>query len=309
VALGLPAARAAASDESGAFCTGTASLVLAACRAETVDDARIAQANCVNVSDPEARAECGADARAALAEARTECAAQYQARREVCGLLGEARYDPDFTPANFVSPDDIGAGVAPNPYFPLIAGTQWIYQGGDETITVKVTDKTKLIEGVTCRVVNDVVKKNGVVIEDTDDWYAQDVTGAVWYCGEIARDFELFAGDVPADPELVDIGGSWKTGREGAKPGFIMLAQPTVGMAYRQEMLLGDAEDVAEVVDISASENVPAAACNGNCLVTRDFSALEPDAKEHKFYAPGVGLILEVDDEGNRTELIGFTTP
>jgi hypothetical protein len=42
---------------------------------------------------------------------------------------------------------------------------------------------------------------------------------------------------------------------------------------------------------------------------TLDFSPLEPDAIEHKFYAPDVGLILEVDPEtGERLELVSIGT-
>jgi hypothetical protein len=186
---------------------------------------------------------------------------------------------------------------------------QWVLEGGDEVITDTVTDETKLIEGVTCRVVRDVVEEDGVLIELTDDWYAQDLAGNVWYCGELARNFESFEGDAPEDPELVDIEGSFKVGRDGAKPGILMLANPQVGVAYRQEVALGDAEDVAEVTSITGTEAVPAASCDGDCVVTRDFTPLEPGGDEMKYYAPGVGLILEVDAEGNRVELTGLVTP
>jgi hypothetical protein len=291
------------------FCTDTANTMLTACRAETEDDFSVAMAQCLNVSDGGARTQCETEADTQREEAQEECDEQLSARLEVCGLVGEERYDPDFTPANFVNPDEIGGAVTPNPYFPLIPGTRWVYQGGEETITVIVTDKTKLIEGVTCRVVNDVVEQDGAIIEDTDDWYAQDLTGNIWYCGEIAKNFETFEGDAPEDAELVDIEGSFKVGRDGAKAGMIMLADPQVGNAYRQEAALGNAEDVAEVISITGNESVPAASCNNTCLVTRDFTPLEPGVNENKHYARGIGAILEVDAEGNRTELIEFTTP
>ena len=136
-----------------------------------------------------------------------------------------------------------------NPYFPLKVGNRWVYEGGDETITVEVLRATKLIEGVTCIVVNDLVEEDGVKIEDTDDWYAQrEDTRDVWYVGEIVKNFETFDGDRPDEPELVDIDGSWKTGRDGAKPGILIEANPEPGNAYRQEISLGEAEDVAEVL-------------------------------------------------------------
>ena len=104
--------------------------------------------------------------------------------------------------------------------------------------------------------VNDVVEEDDDAIEDTDDWYAQDMDGNVWYCGEIAKNFETFEGDDPEDPELVDIEGSWKAGRDYAKPGILMLAAPMVGDVYRQEVSWGDAEDVAEVISTTGSATV-----------------------------------------------------
>ncbi len=291
------------------FCTDTANTMRRACRADVEDDFQVAMAQCINVSDTEERQQCRADARAERDETREVCDEQLTARLDVCALVGEERYDPDFDPANFVDPNEIGSTVTPNPFFPLIPGTRWVYEGGDETITVVVTEKTKLIEGVRCRVVNDVVEEDGEVIEDTDDWYAQDLTGNVWYCGELARDFEFFDGDDPEEAELVDIEGSFKAGRDGAKPGILILATPEVGSVYRQEVALGDAEDVAQVLSLTGTESVPAASCNNDCLVTRDFTPLEPGVNENKYYVRGIGLILEVDDEGNRTELVRLTTP
>jgi hypothetical protein len=81
-------------------------------------------------------------------------------------------------------------------------------RGGDETITVEVLAKTKLIERVTCIVVHDRVEKDGQPVEDTDDWFAQRKEGTVVYCGESSRNFETFEGDNPAEAELVDVDGS-----------------------------------------------------------------------------------------------------
>jgi hypothetical protein len=185
-----------------------------------------------------------------------------------------------------------------------------VYEGGDETVTVSVTEKTKLIEGVTCLVVNDLVEEDGAPVEDTDDWYAQDLDGNVWYCGEIARNFEVFEGDNPEEAELVDIEGSWKAGRDGAQPGIVMLASPQAGDVYRQEVALGEAEDAARVISTTGSASVPAASCDSDCVLTRDFTPLEPDARERKFYAPGVGLIVERDlVSGDRVELVEFSAP
>jgi len=308
VGLGLSGGSVCAGGNQPAFCSQTADAALKACRAEVTDDYWIATANCINITNRTKRRACSNNAHEELEDGKAQCKSQWQARLKVCDLVGEKRFDPAFGPGKFVNPAKIGRTVEPNPYFPLVRGTRWVYKGGDETITVTVTDKTKLIRGVTCRVVHDVVREDGKVIEDTEDWYAQDKDGNVWYFGEVSQEFETFEGDNPEEPELVSIDGSWKAGREGAKPGILVLARPRVGGGYREEVSLGEAEDVAEIISITGNESVPAASCHNKCLVTRNFTALEPGANERKYYAPGVGLILEVAGR-NRVELVKFSKP
>jgi hypothetical protein len=134
--------------------------------------------------------------------------------------LGAARHYPDFGPADFVEPTQIGSGTSSNPYLPLIPGSQWLYAGGDERVTV--TGRTKLIEGVTCIIVNDVVEVQGQGVEDPDDWFAQDASGNIWYCGEAVQDFATLPGNNPPAPERSAIDGSFKGGRDHAKPGLIV---------------------------------------------------------------------------------------
>lgn len=294
------------------WCSRTARKALNACHSELEDDLWIAIGNCIYVADVDERRECKDEARSEAEEAAEECEDQYDARLELCGDLGEDRYDPDFDPADF---ETVFTNL--NPYLPLAVGNQWVFEGGDETITVEVLDKTKLIEGVTCVVVNDLVEEDGEKIEDTDDWYGQASNGDVHYCGEIALNFETFVGDDPEEPELVDIEGSWKAGREFARPGVLAFAAPQVGTVFRQEYALGEAEDVAEILSIDygfgsdpeldefVPEDLADLLCDNDCVVTRDFTPLEPGAEERKYWAPGVGLFLEVDPEtGETTQLV-----
>ncbi|MBW1768844.1 MAG: hypothetical protein JRJ65_17575 [Deltaproteobacteria bacterium] len=297
------------------LCTQTSYAAFRACKNETRDDYWIAIGNCNNLSDPDERAECKREAWGELRSARGDCRDQFDARQDICDELGQGPYDPVINPDDFVDPDDIGGDVvAANLYTPLIPGTVWVYEGeteeGTETITVTVTGETKEIEypeesGLifTCRVVRDVVKLDGEVIEDTDDWYAQDTGGNVWYFGEISQEFE--------DGELVGIEGSWKSGVDGAKPGIIMKADPQEGDYYRQEFFLGDAEDMGEVVSRDVeSVTVPFGTYENDVLKTKDFTPIEPDVLEYKFYAPGVGMVLEENPEDDeRVELINMTTP
>jgi hypothetical protein len=202
-------------------------------------------------------------------------------------------------PSSFVS-------VIDNPFFPLIPGTTFLYRGesdeGVETNTVEVTHDTKVIEGITATVVHDRVYLDGVLIEDTFDWYAQDVQGNVWYLGEDSCEIE---GGVCVSAE-----GSWEAGVNGAEPGIIMWANPAAlkGKAYQQEFLEGEAEDLAKVLGLDATVSVPYGEFSG-VLKTIEWSPLEPGVREQKFYYPGVGLLLELQPKGGqvRMELISIS--
>ncbi|TFG86032.1 MAG: hypothetical protein E4H19_06990 [Chromatiales bacterium] len=295
LALGSPLAGWAEAGSN--TCTTTATAAFSACLFEVMDDYQIGTAKCKNTADADERYDCLRDIRSMPREGRQECGEQRVARLDLCADIGQAPYDPPFLPSMFVNPADIGGSVAPNPFLPIVAGTTRIYEGGDETVTVTVTGDIKVVSGVPCAVVRDIVEENGEVIEDTVDWFAQDLMGNVWYCGEAVQDFE--------DGELVSLDGSFKAGIDGAKPGILMKAAPMIGDVYRQEFDLGNAEDAAEVLSLTGSAMTPATSCAGTCLITKDFSPLEPDAFEHKYYAPGIGMILEVKPEtGERLELV-----
>jgi hypothetical protein len=310
-ALTLVAASAAYAGKGprhGHFCSDTARTAAAACNSATRDDFKTALATCNNLSDASARADCVDTAKSDRDDAQQTCRDQLKGRLDVCDLVGEDRYDPDFSPAAFDA--DPRNPSHPNPYFPLAVGDHWEYSSDSgETDVVEVQDKTKNIEGVHCIVSHDrVLDSDGNLSEDTNDWFAHAQTGDVFYCGEETAQYETFAGDDPPEPELVGVEGEFKAGRDGAKPGVVFPGTPTVGVTHRQEFLIGDAEDVSTVLsttysfghDADLDQNVPAdlanALCsNGDCVVTKDFSALEPDVTEHKYLAHGIGVFLEVE--------------
>ena len=290
-------ARAFDDDDDGA-CTLTVQAAYTACQSEVEDNYWIARGKCNNLSNRMARTRCVKDAGTARRNQRRDCAVFRDRRQQdFCQTMGEAPYDPQINPANFVDPARIGTTVAPNPYFLLLPGREMVYREGNEEIRVMVTNETRVIAGVTTRVVHDEVKVDGETIEDTIDWYAQDVQGNVWYFGEITEKLE--------DGILVNIDGSWTTGVNGDKPGFAMKRFPIPGETYRQEFSLNNAEDGAKVLTLTGSATVPAASCNGNCLITKDFSPIIPDLLENKYFAPGVGFILEVKPlTGERLQLV-----
>lgn len=311
-----PALAKGKGDPGPRTCSDTAGLQARACRAEARDDLYVAKAVCLQVEEGE-RAGCLAVAREEHREARALCREQREAREAACAELGEQRYDPDFDPARFDA--DPRSPSAPNPWFPLAVGAQWQYAGEDETVLVEVTGETRLVDGVRCLVVRDRVEAAEGVVEDTDDWFALGRDGSVAYCGEISQNFETTAGDDPPVPELVDVEGSWKAGRDGALAGTQFLAVPAPGAVYRQEWAPGDAEDLARVLatgwrfgadpalDAFVPEALATLLCGGgDCVVTGEWTPLEPDAFERKYYAPGIGLFLEVTPEdGSVVQLVG----
>jgi len=298
---------ALAEGARGQFCSDSARTLYAACKAGVVDDALVGKAICINVSDAAERAAC-LDALGDQREEATQlCRDQRDTRFAACAQLGESRYDPDFSPGLF---DDPTNPTKPNPYFPLAIGDRWQYSAGSELNTVEIVNETKLIAGVRCLVARDLVFRNGDLAEATDDWYVPAKSGAVWYFGEEVKDFESFDGDVPRRPELVSIDGSFKAGRDGDKPGIIFLASPKPGDVYVEESSLANAEDVTEILsttyafgdDPMLDDLVPQALarllCNGDCVVTKNFSLLEPGIFARKYYAPGIGVFLEVEPDG-----------
>lgn len=204
----------------------------------------------------------------------------------------DTTYDPVVDPASFVAAVD-------NPLYPLVPGTRYDYQNGAEHVTTIVTTDRKVVLGVTCTVVHDTSMVNGQLVEDTYDWFAQDRDGNVWYMGEDTS--QLSNGSV------VGHDGSWEGGVAGAKPGIVMPAVRRIMQPYRQEYRPCEAEDQGEVLAVDASVTVPAGSFTG-CVLTKDFSELEPDVVENKYYCPGVGLALTIDlSNGEREELIGKT--
>jgi hypothetical protein len=195
---------------------------------------------------------------------------------------GASSYEPNLDPANFTTTID-------NPYFPLPVGRTLVYRGVKDGQTqedrVTVTDQTKTVaEGITARVVTDVATHNGALLEKTSDWYAQDTQGNVWYVGEDTAQY------LPNGK--VDTSGSWEAGVRDGEPGLIMKANPQIPDAYRQELLSGQAEDTAWVVDRGGSVTVPYGTLK-NALTTLEATQLEPGAYDQKVYAPGIGVARE----------------
>jgi hypothetical protein len=182
-------------------------------------------------------------------------------------------------PENFISEIN-------NPFFPLTSGSTFTYKGqsatGLERTLLEVLSDTRSVMGITCTVVRDRVYLNDVLIEDTHDWYAQDKDGNVWYFGE---DVDNYIGGV-----LDNHYGSWEAGVDGAEPGVVMLGNPVIGLQYRQEHYIGQAEDQGQVISDNEPITVIAGSFSG-CLKIKETNPLDPNFLEYKYYARGVGFV------------------
>jgi hypothetical protein len=199
-----------------------------------------------------------------------------------------------------IDPSQFSAEID-HPFWPMAVGTVWVYREGEQRVEVTVTDRTRAVMGVETRVVHDLVTENGVPVEDTFDWYAQDDEGNLWYFGEDTTEFE--------DGEPVGHAGAWEAGVDGALPGIVLPAEPEVGMTYREEYYAGEAEDEAKVLSLDAAASVPYGDFT-DALQTEDTTRLEPGLVEQKFYARDVGPVLAVAVKGEtgREELVTHTT-
>jgi hypothetical protein len=191
-------------------------------------------------------------------------------------------YHPTIDPANFVRTID-------NRYLPYAPGMRIRFKGVRGTTPQVdqevVLHRTVTILGVTCRVVRDTVSERSRAVERTDDFYAQDRQGNVWYMGEDS--FERNKAG-----HFVKASDSWRGGVNGGNPGIIMPADPKPGDAYRQEYYPpGQALDEARVLRLDAKRTVPFGSFR-HVLVTSEFSPAEPQT-ERKYYARGVGEIAE----------------
>ncbi len=195
-----------------------------------------------------------------------------------------------------LDPADFSTNID-NPYWPMSPGNKWFYSetdtvGGREKVVVEVTGKTKMIaNGIEARVIRDTVTENGIPVEITDDWYAQDKAGNIWYLGEYVTNYK--------NGKVVDHSGSFEAGVDGAQPGIAMPANPEPGMTYRQEYYKGEAEDKGAVVTVGDEQvQVPFGFFDKGVLMTRDLVPTEPKVQELKFYVPDVGPVLSVHTDG-----------
>lgn len=280
-------------------CSTHARLMRRACEADRTDDYLVHLADCYYVTSEAEQGACRSEARAEREEKGEECTEVFEARLEVCQLVGEQRFDLEFDPLEIVDPNEIGISIAPNPYWPLTAGHTSVILGDEEIAIVAVTDEVIEVGGLPCRVVRDLVfevdtDERGAVeyeaIEVTQDWYAQHINGDTIYCGENTYEIE--------DGLIDNTDGSFANGTERARAGFLVRAVPVIGAGDRQEMASDEAEDYVRYESLAAAPSKAeggdsgAFPCNNSCLKTFEVNPHDPGEAEHKYYIPDTGFVL-----------------
>lgn len=156
--------------------------------------------------------------------------------------------------------------------------------GRPTVLTITVLHETKVIDGVTTRVVEEREVSEGHVTEISKNYYAiSKRTNDVFYFGEDSSSYK--------NGKVTGKEGSWLAGANGAKYGLMIPGTPLLGSRYQQEDARGVAMDRAEIVALDKELESPAGTFR-HCLKTLETSGIEA-GKEYKLYAPGVGLVKD----------------
>jgi hypothetical protein len=200
---------------------------------------------------------------------------------------------PEFDAAHFAAPKA-------NPYFPLVQGVSHTLQGtrvDDPSVVehgvVTVFGPGPEILGVATTTVLDEAFEGGILVERTFDYYAADNLGNIWYFGEDVTNYRYDDAD-----KLIgtDTHSAWRAGVNDAKPGISVSGQPAVGLTLFQEHAPADeAMDYAEILAVDLELTGPGGTFK-NVMKTYEASTVDPELREYKYYAPGIGMI-RADEE------------
>ncbi len=176
-----------------------------------------------------------------------------------------------------------------NTYFILEPGYQIVLEGVEDKEEVRaeitVLEDTETVTGIETRVVEEREFVDGELAEVSRNFFALCTeTGDVFYFGEDV--------DIYEDGVIVSSEGAWRAGVDGAVPGVIMPGSPMLGARFFQEMAPGVAMDRAEVIRLDAVVETPLDLFE-RCLETKETNPIEPNDKETKFHAPGVGVVVD----------------
>jgi hypothetical protein len=210
-----------------------------------------------------------------------------------------ARQSGQPAPPHHPGPSHFTKGLVTNPWFPLHPGDRYAYRGTEGKVHTRdvmiATYRTRVIDGVVCRVVFDRVWNNGVLGERTRDFYAQTKAGTVWYFGERTATLDRHG-------HVISREGSFTSGVDGAEAGVFMKAHPRVGPSYYQEFYPGHALDAFTILRRGAQVAVPLMNTH-HALLAEETTALEPGVVDHKYYVRDIGSVREFTAKGGSESL------
>jgi hypothetical protein len=199
---------------------------------------------------------------------------------------GQKEADDDFTSEFGENKADLGP-TGRNPYFILEPGYYLVLEHGKERLVVTVLNETKMVDGVETRVIEEKETKDGKPVEISRNYFAiSKRTNSVYYFGEDV--------DAYKDGKVTGHPGSWLSGVNGARYGLMMPGTPLLRGKFYQEIAPGVASDRCEIIRLNETVTVKAGTFK-NCMKTEESSKSEPNHKDYKLYAPGVGLVGDGD--------------
>lgn len=183
-----------------------------------------------------------------------------------------------------INANDLGP-VGRNKYFILEPGHQVVLEDEGERVEITVTKETRVVDGVTCGVVEERESKDGDLVEISRNFFAiSKSTSDVYYFGEEV--------DIYKKGKIVDHHGAWLAGKDGAKAGMVMPGSPAVGQKYYQEIAPGKAMDRAENKSLTEIVKTDAGEFK-DVLKVEETTPLEVGDISIKMYAPEVGMIFD----------------
>ena len=200
--------------------------------------------------------------------------------------LGSQAPDSSFTSRFDVEKSDL-ASTGRNPWFNLDPGHTLTLEDANTRLVITVLNETKVVDGVETRIVEERETEKGALIEVSRNYFAiSRRTNSVFYFGE---DVYMYK-----DGKVINHEGAWLSGVGGARFGLMMPGLPLMRARYFQEVAPKVVMDRAEIVSLTESIKTPAGVFT-NVLKMEETTPLEPNAKEAKFYAAGIGLIQDGD--------------
>ena len=192
--------------------------------------------------------------------------------------------DRTWTTAFVLDPGEL-VTTGRNPYFILEPGYVLALEDGKTRLLITVLGETLRIDNVETRVVEERETVNGELVEISRNFFALSTrTNAVFYFGE---DVDMYK-----NGKIVNHEGAWRAGENGARFGLAIPGLPLLAAKYYQEIAPGVAMDRAEIVGLDETVKTPAGEFSG-VLKVAETTPLEPGVRELKYYARGVGLVMD----------------